>query len=71
MKKLRSIVPNILLAIGAILIYGGVSSSDYYVIELGQPEPAHVWPMIWIGIGCALPKFIHLILKECKYDHGS
>lgn len=36
--------------IGALVAYCGVSTSDFYTIELHQPEPAYVWAVIWIGL---------------------
>jgi hypothetical protein len=49
--------------IGFVLIYCGISTSDYYALELGQAEPDYVWNMINAGIMLLIPSFIHLIVK--------
>lgn len=36
--------------IGALVAYCGVSTSDFYTIELHQPEPAYVWTVIAVGL---------------------
>lgn len=63
-KRLLRKARIIMAVIGSVLIYCGISSSDYYAMELGQPEPASVWKMINIGLLLLIPSFIHLILNE-------
>lgn len=48
-------VSNLLGVIGFVLIFLGVSTSDYHVMEMGQTEPTHVWWMIVIGVAMLLP----------------
>ena len=48
------------MVLGFILFFMGMSTSDFYVIELGQSEPAGVWGMIIIGFLMVIPKLILL-----------
>ena len=66
MNSLWKIVRTVMAVIGGILVYGGVGTSDYYTMELGQAEPASVWPTIWIGLALILPMFIHAICVYLK-----
>lgn len=66
MSYLWRVVKNIMGVIGFILIFSGISTSDYYVIELGQPEPSYVWTTIIIGVLLVLPTAVHFIIKCIK-----
>ena len=66
MKHLWEMMRAALCAIGFFLIYGGVGTSDYYSIELGQSEPSSVWLTIGIGIVLTLPALFHLIFSKSR-----
>lgn len=66
MKHLFRKTRTMMAVAGFMLIYCGISTSDYYVLELGQAEPANVWKMINIGLLLLIPSIIHLIQKEMK-----
>lgn len=55
---------------GGIMVYCGVSTSDYYVIELGMKEPAYVWWQICIGLMLMLPTLIFAIYDETQRSKG-
>jgi hypothetical protein len=61
-------VANILIVVGFILCFMGMSTSDFYVIELGQTEPASVWVMVGIGVVMLIPKLILLLFKGDSYE---
>lgn len=64
MNYLWRIVRNIMAVVGGFLVYVGVSTSDYYVIELGQPEPASAWRIIFIGLMLMVPTLVHAVFKR-------
>ena len=66
MSYLWKIVRTIMAVVGGFLVYGGVSTSDFYILELNQPEPPSVGKMIVIGLLLMLPAVIHGIRKELK-----
>lgn len=66
MNYLWKIVRNIMAIVGTLLIFGSVGTSDYYVMELGQPEPANFWPTIVVGFILITPTIIHAIREEMK-----
>lgn len=66
MIYLWKIVRTIMAIFGALLVFGAVGTSDYYLLELGQPEPSSVWVNITIGMLMALPFFIHVIQQYIK-----
>lgn len=71
MISLWKIIRNLLAVVGAGCIVGGVSTSDYYVIELGQMEPAYVKSQLIFGVLMVLPLIVHVIYdlyKEGKRD---
>lgn len=51
---------------GFICIFLGVSTSDYYVMELRQDEPAYVWWTIGIGLALMIPAIAFSIYDELK-----
>lgn len=40
---------NLIGVIGAFLMYGGISTLDFYNLEIGQPVPNSAWACIAIG----------------------
>lgn len=67
MKKYLKIATNALCAIGFVLAFLAISTSDYYVIELGQPEPQYVMRLLFVGIAMMLPtvlRFLGVAIKE-------
>lgn len=61
-----STLRNICLIASLVLMTSAMSTSDYYVLELHQSEPAHVWYMLGIGIVLALPTAFHIMLEARK-----
>lgn len=61
MSFLWKIVRPTLAVIGSFLIFGSAGTSDYYTLELKQPEPSSVWVMIVIGLLMMAPMIIHAI----------
>lgn len=47
--------------IGVCLIFGAISTSDYYLMELVQDFPDYIWKMMLIGIVLTVPATIHAI----------
>ena len=69
MKNAWKIIRNLLAIAGTVTILGAVSTSDYYVMELGQAEPVMVWKSLIIGALMILPAAIDIfydIYKEGK-----
>lgn len=66
MNSLWKIVRTLMAIMGCILIFGAIGTSDYYLLELGQPEPSSVMPTIIIGVLMALPTVVHLIYQDAK-----
>lgn len=74
MKNAWKIIRNLLAIAGAVTILGGASTSDYYVMELGQAEPAMVWQSMIIGALMLLPAVIEIfynIYKEGKTNENN
>lgn len=71
MISIWKIIRNLLAIIGALAIYGAVSTSDYYIIELGTVEPAYVKTQLIVGVILVLPMLLHVfyeLYKEGKND---
>lgn len=66
MNSLLKIIRIAMAAVGVILIFGGAGTSDYYVMELGQSEPARVWTLMLVGCVLIVPTIIHAIIEELK-----
>ena len=47
---------------GGFLIFAGASTSDYFILELGQSEPGYVWSVMAIGVALTIPSLVHAIL---------
>lgn len=69
MKFIMKFIWGAMAIIGAFMMFGAVGTSDYYVIELGQSEPAFVWRTAIIGCIMMVPATIYLIKKETDEDH--
>ena len=54
-------VRRIATALSFLLLFGAISTSDYYVIELGQTEPAYVGGMFCVALLLMIPQIIHII----------
>lgn len=65
MISLWKIIRNLSAIAGLIMLMGAISTSDYYVIELGQVAPSYCNRNIIIGILLLLPMIIHLIAEMC------
>lgn len=48
---------------GLVLMFLAVSTSDYYVLELGCSEPAYVWNYMLVGALMFAPALIHSIYE--------
>ena len=68
MNSLWRIVRAVMAVIGGLLMFGAVGTSDYYTLELRQPEPSSVWTTMLIGFLMMLPMFVHLI-NEYRKEH--
>lgn len=66
MRYLWKILRNTMAVVGVIMIMGAIGTSDFYIIELGQPEPSNVWSTVLIGALLAVPECMHLIYNEIK-----
>ena len=66
MNYLWKIVRTLMAVVGICLILGGVGTSDYYLLELGQKEPSSVWTTIIIGFFLIVPAFVHGCYKTMK-----
>ena len=64
MKPIFKILTTVMAVIGSLLVYGGISTSDYYIIELGQAEPTYVWRAVAIGVLLILPAVIRAIVSN-------
>lgn len=67
MLYLWRIVRSLMAVVGFFVMWGGVGTSDYYTLELGQTAPESVMPTIIIGVMLMMPTIIHLI-KEKIYE---
>ena len=61
-----TIIRRSLGIIGGVLMFGGAGTSDFYTMELRQPDPDYAWYMIGIGILLLLPSLIHWIKEDLK-----
>lgn len=66
MNSLWKIVRTLMAIVGGLLIFGGIGTSDYYLLELEQPEPTSVMPTIIFGMLLIVPQVIHLYLGHRK-----
>lgn len=66
MNSLIRVIRNTLLVVGLCLIYGGVSTHDFYSMELHEPVPADVWTSVVWGFVFLIPTFIHLLIRIHK-----
>lgn len=66
MNSLWKIVRTLMAIVGGLLMFGGIGTSDYYLLELGEPEPSSVVPTIIIGMLLMLPTGLHLIYNTIK-----
>jgi hypothetical protein len=66
MSYLWKIVRPLMFVVGGILIFGAIGTSDYYVLQLGQAEPATVWSTITIGFALMVPTLLHMICGDLK-----
>ena len=66
MNSLWKIVRTLMAIVGGLLMLGGIGTSDYYLLELGEPEPSSVVPTIIIGLLLMLPTAVHIILNYMK-----
>ena len=66
MTYLWKIVRTLMAVVGIFLIFGGVGTTDYHLLELGQKAPSSVWTMILTGVVLMIPTFVHLIYEGVK-----
>ncbi len=66
MKSIWRFTRIAMAVMGGFLIFGGVSTSDYYVIELEQVPPSHIEQQIIFGILLMIPSVVYAIRKEQK-----
>lgn len=63
MLSLWKIIRNLLGISGLCLMFLSVSTSDYYVLELGCAEPAYVWRCMVAGALMILPLLGHSLYQ--------
>ena len=63
------LIRGLMAMLGGIMVITGVSTSDYYVMELGVTEPSYVWWMIGIGLMLVLPAIAFSIYAEVKENN--
>lgn len=66
MNFLWRIFKGLSAVIGFILVFGAVGTSDYYLLELGQPEPEGIWETATLGVVLMLPLIASMIYKAVK-----
>ena len=66
MMSLWKIIRSFLAIGGFALLFCAASTSDYYVIELGQMEPAGFSQNLVVGLLMILPQIIHLVYDMYK-----
>lgn len=70
MKSAWRIIRNLLAVAGGILAFGAVGTSDYYLIEMGEAEPAYVWTYIFIGAVMMCPAIFDMFYAMYKESRG-
>ena len=68
MKTLWKVLRVLMAFAGCFLIYAAVSTSDYYIFELCQPEPDYIWKLINIGVVLTIPAIVHGIRTGGVWD---
>lgn len=71
MKSLWKAVRTILAVVGIALIFGGVGTSDYHLMEMGQTTPSFAWDMVLVGIILLLPAVVHALRIEYGRNGGT
>lgn len=66
MRCLMNIIRNTMLVVGIFLIYGGISTHDFYSLELHEPVPAGTWEGIWVGLILLIPTIIYVLVRVYK-----
>jgi hypothetical protein len=61
MKSLWNVLRVLMAFTGVFLVFAAVSTSDYYIFELGQAEPDYIWKVVNIGIVLIAPSLVHAI----------
>ena len=61
-----SIIRKVMAFIGVFLMFGAVSTSDYYLMELVQDFPDYIWKMMLTGFILVLPATINAIFGGRK-----
>ena len=67
MKKYIKFATNALFAIGLVLCFLGVGTSDGYIIEMSQDPPRYVWRMIIAGVIMMLPAAVRMLKEEAQW----
>lgn len=68
MKNIGGWITGVMAAVGGLMAFGAVGTSDYYVIELGQEEPEGLWVRMVIGFALMVPFIARAIYKEWKEE---
>ena len=71
MKSLWKAVRITLAVVGIVLILGGVGTSDYHLMEMGQTSPSFAWEMMLVGIVLLLPAVVHALRIEYGRNGGT
>lgn len=59
MKRIYRIFRNTAACVGFILLFGAAGTSDFYTLEMKQPEPDSVNKLILWGLLLLLPLVLH------------
>lgn len=66
MISMWKIIRNLLAICGAVSIFGAVSTSDFYVIELGRTEPSYIGTQLIVGCILVIPFVLHVLYDIYK-----
>lgn len=66
MKQILKFIRRTIELIGALSVFFGITTSDYYVLELEQNEPNYIWGMM---IGGFIMILIAVVLKIFETDN--
>lgn len=66
MKRIYRMFRNAAACVGFILLFGGAGASDFYTLEMKQPEPDSVNKLILWGFILMIPIALHLLREWLK-----
>lgn len=60
------LICKVMAFIGVCLMFGAISTSDYYLVELVQDFPDYIWKMMFAGSVLTLPALINAVFGGRK-----